>query len=83
MVKPKRSSKHPQANHKPRRSSSQFNKRARLSTRNAQRKKTNSAKFPLVGPVASLVNSFRLDGRTAFRLSIIMAGMMLCDENVE
>ena len=72
MVKPKPSSKRPQANHKPNRSSSQFDKRARLSTRNAQRKKTLSAKFPLVGPVAMLVNSmaFMLDGRTAFRLSI-------------
>ena len=82
MVKRRRSSKHPQANHKPKRSSSQFDKRARLATRNPQRKKTLSAKFPLVGSMASLVSSmaFMLDGRTAFRLSIIMAGMMLCDD---
>lgn len=82
MVKPKRSSKHPQANHKAKRSSSQFDKRARLSTRNAKRKKTLAAKFPLVGSFATLVNSmaFMLDGRTAFGLSIIMAGMMLCDD---
>ncbi len=76
MAKRKRSSKRPQPRHKPKRSSSQFDKRQRLETPNPQRQKTKRAKVPLVGSLAAIVSSMAglLDARMAFRLSIIMAG---------
>ena len=47
-----------------------------------RRKKTVKAKVPLTGKMAVLVTSMAsmLDARMAFRLSIIMAGMMLADD---
>ena len=82
MAKGKKSSKRPQAKHKPQSRSSQHDKRKRLDTPNPQRKKTVKAKVPLTGKMAVLVTSMTgmLDARMAFRLSIIMAGMMLADD---
>ena len=82
MAKRKQPSRRPQAKHKKNRSSSQFDKRERLDRKNPQRKKTAKAKVPLVGPMLAHVCSMArmLDARMAFRLSIIMAGMMLADD---
>lgn len=82
MAKRKQPSHRPQAKHKKNRSSSQFDKRERLDRTNPRRKKTTKAKVPLVGPMLAHVNSMArmLDARMAFRLSIIMAGMMLGDD---
>ena len=79
MARGKLPSKRPQAEHKPKSRSSQHDKRKRLDTRNPQRKKTAKAKVPLTGKMAVLVMSITrmLDARMAFRLSIIIAGMML------
>ena len=81
MAKRKRSSKRPQARHKKKRKSS-HDKRARLKRTNPNRKKTARAKVPLVGALASLVSSMScmLDSRVAFRLAIIMSGMLLADD---
>ena len=82
MAKRKRTSKRPQAEHKPKSRSSQHDRRKRLNTPNPQRKKTAKAKVPLTGPMADLVKSMAsmLDFRMGFRLSIMMAGMMLADD---
>ena len=82
MAKRKKESKRPQAQHKAKSSPSQHDKRKRLDTRNPQRKKTVRAKVPLTGMMAGLVASMAgmLDARMAFRLSIMMAGMMLADD---
>ncbi len=82
MAKRKKQSKRPQAQHKPKSRPSQHDKRKRLDTPNPQRKKTLKAKVPLIGKMAVLVASMTgmLDARMAFRLSIIMAGMILADD---
>lgn len=82
MAKRKQPSPRPQAKHKKKRSPSQFDKRERLDQKNPRRKKTKRAKVPLVGPMLAHVMSMAsmLDARMAFRLSIIMAGMMLADD---
>lgn len=79
MAKRKKSSKRPQPRHKRKLGPSQFDKRERLNTRNPQRTKTEQAKVPLVGALAGMASTMgaRLDARTAFRLPIVMAGMML------
>ena len=81
MAKGKKQSKRPQAQHKPTSRSSQHDKQKRLDTSNPQRKKTVKANVLLTGAMADLVKSMAgmLDARMAFRLSIIMAGMMLAD----
>lgn len=82
MAKRKRSTVRPQPQPKGKGSSSRFDKRQRLSQPNPQRKKTDRAKVPLVGSLAAMASSMArmLDARMAFRLSIIMAGMMLADD---
>src|SRR3990167_196713 len=82
MAKRKQSSKRRQARHKRQGKSSQFDKRQRLNTVNPHRKKTSRAKVPLVGALAATVSSMSrlLDPRMAFRLSIVMAGLMLADD---
>ena len=82
MVKGKRSSKRPQPRHRHNRIPSQFDKRTRLGVTNPVRRKTTRARVPLVGALAALASSMArmLDSRVAFRLSIIMAGMMLADD---
>lgn len=83
MAKPKRSSKSPQAKHQKNKTKSQFDKRSRLNKRNPNRRKTKQANFPLVGAIAEKVTGLAslLDARMGFRLSIIMAGMMLADDS--
>jgi hypothetical protein len=82
MAKPKRNRKSPQAKHKQKGKPSQFDKRKRLLHGNPDRKKTHFAKVPLVGTLAQFVASLAvyLDKRVAFRLGIIMAGMILSDD---
>ena len=81
MAKRKRSSKPSQPRHKSS-SPSQFDKRKRLDVPSPNRKKTVRARVPLVGEFASMIASMAcgLDCRIAFRLSIIVAGMMLADD---
>lgn len=82
MAKRKQPAHRPQAKHNKTGAPSQFDKRERLNRRNPQRKKTTKAWVPLVGPILALANAMakHLDARMAFRLSIIMAGMMLADD---
>jgi len=82
MAKFKRSSKPPQAKHQSHKTGSQFDKRSRLDSHNPDRQKTTHAKFPLVATIADKVSQLAslLDARSGFRLSIIMAGMMLADD---
>ncbi len=82
MAKRKQPSTRRQAKHKKNRSPSQFDKRERLNQRNPRRKKTKRAKVPLVGPMLAHVMSMAnmLDSRMAFRVGVIMAGMMLADD---
>ncbi len=82
MAKRKQSPVPPQANHKSDTQKSQFDKRSRLDQPNPERRKTIAAKVPLVGSLANMVSTManKLDARIAFRLSVIMAGMMLADD---
>ena len=78
MAKGKHSSKRPQSVHK-KQKKSRHDKRQRLGRRNPNRKKTVEAKVPLTGPMQSAVAVLQgmLDRRIAFRLAIIVAGMLL------
>ena len=80
MAKRKRSSKRRQPQHK-KQKKSQHDKRRRLDKPNAQRKKTLQAKVPLTGSMQAAVATLQavMDRRIAFRLSIIIAGMLLAD----
>lgn len=80
MAKGKHSSKRPQPVHK-KHTKSRHDKRERLQRRNLQRRKTRVAKVPLTGAMQSAVASLSavLDRRIAFRLAIIIAGMLLAD----
>ena len=79
MAKRKQSRKIPQPQHGPRSSGSRHDKRSRLRKRNPRRERTTSAKVPLVGELAeaTLGMSRLLDVRIAFRLPIVVAGMLL------
>ena len=81
MAKNKRKSKRPQARHK-KSKASRHDKRARLDTRNPNRRDTEQAKFPLVGFLATAVATLAavLDARIGFRLAIIVSGMFLADD---
>lgn len=81
MAKCKRSKKRPQPKHKKSRNS-QHDKRKRLERRNPDRKKTTKAKVPLTGAMQTAVSVLQaaMDPRIAFRLAIIVAGMMLGDD---
>lgn len=80
MVKRRDSSRRPQPVHK-RGAKSRHDKRRRLEQRNPQRIRTAAAKIPLIGGLRSAVGilSAALDQRVAFRLAIIVAGMLLAD----
>ena len=80
MAKYKGSAKRPQAKHK-KSKKSQHDKRDRLQHRNPQRKKTINAKVPLTGAMQSAVSALQavMDRRIAFRLAIVVAGMLLAD----
>jgi hypothetical protein len=82
MAKGKRSSKSPQARHKRKGQSSRFDKRKRLNNRNTNRRKTRRARVPLAGSLAKHVAAMAgmLDSRIAFRLAIIISGMLLADD---
>lgn len=79
MANRKSSGKVPQPHFKENRKPSQHDRRERLSQPNPDRKATVHARFPLIGGMAALVAMMQrsLDSRTAFRFSILFAGMML------
>ena len=79
MAKRKQSRTIPQPQHGPRSSGSRHDKRRRLGKRNPRRERTTAAKVSLVGELADLTlgMSRLLDARIAFRLPIVVAGMLL------
>jgi hypothetical protein len=81
MAKYKRSARRPQPKHK-KHKKSQHDKRKRLQNRNPRRKKTTEAKVPLTGAMRAGVSVMQavLDRRIAFRLAIVVAGMLLADD---
>lgn len=82
MAQRKNSSKRPQPQHNKKRQPSQHDKRQRLLTPNPDRQKTSQAKVPLVGAMQAAVAALQavMDGRMAFRLAIIVSGMLLADD---
>ena len=81
MAKPKRSANPPQAQHK-KSWPSRHDKRRRLLVPNPQRRRTRQARVPLVGAMQTAVATLQavMDRRIAFRLGIIVAGMLLADD---
>ena len=81
MAKHNGSSRRPQPRHK-KHKKSQHDKRQRLQRRNPKRKKTTKAKVPLTGAMQTVVSVLQavLDRRIAFRLAIVVAGMLLADD---
>ena len=81
MAKYKGSPKRPQPRHK-KSKQSRHDKRKRLQNRNPRRKKTTKAKVPLVGAVQKAVSALQavMDRRIAFRMAIVVAGMLLADD---
>ncbi len=81
MAKRKSKSKRPQPQHK-KQKKSQHDKRKRLQRKNPKRKKTKQAKVPLTGNMLTAVAALQacLDPRIAFRLGIIIAGMLLAGD---
>ena len=81
MAKRKSKSKRLQPQRK-KQKKSQHDKRKRLQCKNPKRKKTTQAKVPLIGPMRDAVARLQacLDVRIAFRLAIIIAGMLLADD---
>lgn len=82
MAKGNRSSKRPQPQHKQKRQPSQHDKRRRLLNPNPDRRRTWQAKVPLVGALKKAVAVLQavMDRRIAFRLAILVAGMLLADD---
>ena len=81
MAKDKQSRKRPQPKHK-KQKKSQHDRRKRLQRLNPERKKTSKAKVPLTGAMQTAVSVLQavMDRRIAFRLAIIVAGMLLADD---
>lgn len=81
MAKRKKSCQRPQPKHK-RHQKSRHDKVGRLRRRNRRRQKTTHAKVPLIGAMQTAISVLQavLDCRVAFRLSIIVAGMLLADD---
>ena len=81
MAKCKRSQGRPQPKHKKQRKS-QHDKRKRLGRPNPHRRKTTEAKVPLTGAMQKAVSVLQaaMDRRIAFRLAIVIAGMLLADD---
>jgi len=81
MAKRNHSSKRPQSKHK-KSQKSQHDKRERLQRRNPDRQKTTHAKVPLTGAMQTAVSVLQsvMDRRIAFRLAIIIAGMLVADD---
>ena len=82
MAKGKPSSKRPQPQHKKKRQPSRHDKRRRLLNPNPDRQKTWRAKVPLVGALQKAVAVLQavMDHRIAFRLAILVSGMLLADD---
>ena len=82
MAERRGSSKRRQAQHKRNRKKSQHDKRERLKHRNTARRKTAEAKAPLTGAMQTAVLALQavMDRRIAFRLAIIVVGMLLADD---
>jgi len=80
MVERKRSKKRPQPKHK-KEKKSQHDKRKRLEHPNPKRKKATNAKVPLAGAMQKAVSVLQavMDRRIAFRVAIVIAGMLLAD----
>ena len=80
MAKRNRSSRRPQARHK-KQKKSQHDKHQRLQKANPKRKKTKQAKVPLTGMMRTMVAMLQavMDRRIAFRLAILISGMLLAD----
>lgn len=81
MANYKRSSKRPQPKHK-KSKKSRHDKRKRLQSRNPKRKKTTKAKVPLASRMQKAVSVLQavMDRRIAFRLAIVVAGVLLADD---
>ena len=81
MAKRKGSSKRPQPKHK-KQKNSQHDKRERLQRRNPQRQRTTNAQVPLTGAMQTAISVLQavMDRRIAFRLAIVVAGMLLADD---
>jgi hypothetical protein len=81
MANSKRSSQRPQPKHK-KQQKSRHDKRKRLQCPNPRRKKTTKAKVPLSGAMQTAVSVLQavMDRRVAFRLAIVVAGMLLGDD---
>ena len=79
MAKRKSSGDIPQPQFNENNTSSQHDRRERLSQPNPDRQPTTHAKFPLIGGIAVLVAMMQcsLDSRTAFRFPILFAGILL------
>lgn len=79
MAKRKRSGRPPQLQHGKKSTSSQHDKRIRLSCPNPTRRKTDAASVPLVGGISIVVAAMQslLHARIGFRLPIVMAGALL------
>jgi hypothetical protein len=82
MAKRKHSSNRPQPQHKKKHQPSQHDKRERLLHPNPDRQRTSRAKVPLAGTMRAAVAALQavMDRRIAFRLAIIIAGMLLADD---
>ncbi len=82
MAKRNRSSNRPQSQHQGKRQPSQHDKRERLLNPNPDRRTTSQAKVPLVGAMQVAIAALQavMDRRIAFRLAIIVAGMLLSDD---
>jgi len=80
MAQRKKQSQRSQAQHKNSKPS-RHDKRKRLDQPNPDRRATTRAKIPLVGALAESVGKMLrvLDGRMAFRLAMIVSGMLLAD----
>ncbi|MEO1616246.1 MAG: hypothetical protein AAFV88_10380, partial [Planctomycetota bacterium] len=79
MAKRKPSGRLPQAQHGDKSKPSQHDKRKRLAYPNQRRRRTTESVAPLRGGLETLAGSMArmLDARIAFRLPIVVAGMML------
>ncbi len=81
MANGKKSERRRQRQHK-KGSASQHDKTKRLRKRNEARVRTREARVPLVGRIQSAIASLAgvMDRRIAFRLAIIVSGMLLADD---
>ena len=82
MAKRKKSSSRPQRKHAKKHQGSRHDKRHRLDLRNPLRRITSQAIVPLMGVLGSLVGTLQaaMDPRIAFRLAIIVSGMLLAND---